>query len=251
MASQFYVSGLTCWLVTERLFLSREGWCPMLFMTIPTAGSHPALLNNLIQDCGLSYENIIIVSTRPGVTVPPGVVLIEDHGSPNIQRWWNRGIAEAQIRGATAVAVLNDDIRISSDTLHQLHSKLVSEGATIASPSRPPTRDRLYKRPLVPYEPRIWGCLWVLDLSSTLRPDERYVWWYGDSDLDIRARKYFRGVVNVNVDYEHLNPGVGTSQSPQLQVQSDRDAETFQQDYARMLTLSRIANRVKRAFKKC
>jgi hypothetical protein len=236
--------------VVERLFCGYGSWRAVLFVTIPTAGSHPELLSDLIMDCGLPFENIIVISTRPGVTVPPGVVLVEDHDVPNIQRWWNRGISEAQNRGATVVAVINDDIRITPDTLPTLHAALISEGATIASPSRPPTPDGLYTRPLVPYQPRIWGCLWLLDLSSDLRPDERYVWWYGDSDLDIRARRDYRGVVNTHVEYEHMYPGIGTSKSPELQAQSDRDAETFQRDYARLLTLTRYVNRAKQVLRR-
>jgi hypothetical protein len=216
----------------------------VLFMTVPTAGSHPELLNALIRDCGLPLENVIVVATRPGVETTPGVVIIEDFGSPNIQRWWNRGIEEAKTRGASAVAVVNDDIRLVPSTLETLKKRMWETGATIASPSRPPTKDRLYRRPLVPYEPRIWGCLWVLNVSSGLRPDERYVWWYGDSDLDIRARRDHSGVVNVDVGYEHMYPGQGTAKSTELQAQSDVDAETFQHDYARMLTLTRWYNRI-------
>jgi hypothetical protein len=220
----------------------------MLFMTVPTAGTHPELLDALVRDCGLPSSNIVVVTTVPGVHTPAGVIVAEDLGSPNIQRWWNRGIDESIRRGATAVAVVNDDIRVNAETLPLLHNALDTTGATIASPSRPPTPDGLYRRRLIPYEPRIWGCLWLLDVSSDLRPDERYVWWYGDSDLDIRARRNFRGVVNVPVEYEHMHPGVGTSKSKELQVQSDRDAQTFQEDYARILTLSRIVRRAKEVF---
>lgn len=215
-------------------------------MTVPTAGSHPELLNALIRSCGLPLENIVVVATRPGVETPSGVIVVEDFQSPNIQRWWNLGILEAQSRGASVVAVVNDDIRLGPSTLETLKQRMGETGATIASPSRPPTKDRLYRRPLVPYEPRIWGCLWMLDVSSNLRPDERYVWWYGDSDLDIRARRDHSGVVNVEVDYEHMFPGEGTAKSPELKAQSDKDAETFQLDYARMLTLTRWVNRITR-----
>jgi hypothetical protein len=79
----------------------------------------------------------------------------------------------------------------------------------------------------------------MLDAQINLRPDERYEWWYGDEDLDIRARKYFNGVVNVDVYYEHYYPGEGTSQNPVLQALAEKDALTYQQDHARLLTISR------------
>lgn len=211
----------------------------MLFLTLPTAGSHPELLEQMVATCGLPPERIIVIVTRPGVEVPAGVVAVEDFGPINIQRWWNRGIAEAVDRGATAVAVVNDDIRLGPTCLDDLHGALMASGAAIATPSRPPRRDGLHRGPLAPYAPRIWGCLYVLDAACGLRPDERYVWWYGDCDLDIRARRDYGGVVSVDVDYEHLSPGVGTSKSSALAAQSEIDAMTFQQDYARLITLTR------------
>ena len=218
----------------------------MLFMTVPTAGSRKPLLEALIDECGLPREQIVIVATKPGVQLPEGVVVIEDFGPPNIQRWWGAGITEAQRRGATAVAVVNDDIRVTPDTLPTLHAALDETGAAIASPSRPQFRNGLHRRPLVPYEPRLWGSLWVLRLSSSLRPDPRYVWWYGDNDLDIRARRDHGGVVLCDVEYEHLHPSEGTSSNPALVAQTDLDARTFEQQYARLLRISRLMTRWQR-----
>ena len=222
----------------------------MLFMTVPTAGSHPEILGAMIRDCGLPREHVVIIATAPGVEVPDGCVVIEDFGPRNIQRWWRTGIEESKARGATVVAVVNDDIRLTPQTLPQLNEALQVTGATIASPSRPQRRDRVHRRPLVPYSPRIWGCLWLIDASSSLRPDPRYVWWYGDCDLDIRARRDYRGVVTREVEYEHFFPGEGTGLSAELTAQSDRDAVTFQHDYARLLTLSRLATAPRRLFER-
>jgi hypothetical protein len=72
------------------------------------------------------------------------------------------------------------------------------------------------------------------------------VWWYGDHDLDIRARRDFGGVVTKEVDWEHLNAGEGTGASKYLVAQTHRDALTFQRDYARHLTLDRWAKAPRR-----
>jgi len=218
----------------------------VLFMTVPTAAAHPELLAGLIESCGLPPERVIVIATRAGLEIPEGVVVVEDLDPPNIQRWWSRGIAEAQARGATAVAVCNDDIRLGPGALARLHEALVQTGAAIASPSRVEHRDGLHRHRLIPYSPRLWGSLWVVDVASGLRPDPRYVWWYGDCDLDIRARRDHGGVVLCPVDYEHLHPGEGTAKSPQLVAQTEIDAQTFQHDHARLLTLSRWANRGRR-----
>ncbi len=215
----------------------------MLFLTIPTAGDRTQLLTDLIEGSGLPRDQVIVVATRPGVVVPGGVTIVEDLAPPNIQRWWTRGIDEAVRRGATVVAVSNDDVRLSQDTLAGLAEALRSTGAAIASPARPEFPLGLHRGRLVPYAPRLWGSLWALRVDSGLRPDPRYVWWYGDNDLDIRARRDHGGVVLVDVPYEHIHPSVSTSQNPHLAEQTDRDAQTFEEQYASLLRSSRRRNR--------
>ncbi len=212
----------------------------MLFLTIPTAHSHPELLAGIIRDCSLPLEQIILIATKPDLSLPAGCVVIEDPGPPNIQRWWNAGIEEATKRGATAVAVLNDDLKINSETLPKLHGELQRTNATIASPTRPDWGPGHYKNSnLFPYTPVIWGCLWMLNIDSHLRPDPKYVWWYGDSDLDIRARRDYSGIVTADVYYEHYFPGEGTRKSDKLQSQTDIDAQTFELEYKDFLKKSR------------
>ena len=97
-----------------------------LFMTIPTAGSHPDMLEGIVETCGLLRERIVIIRTKPNVDVPSGCIVVDDFEPPNIQRWWKRGIDESAARGATAVAVLNDDLRIEPDTLEKLHDELLA-----------------------------------------------------------------------------------------------------------------------------
>lgn len=217
----------------------------MLFMTVPTAGNRYQMLNDLIDASGLPRAQVVIVATKSNISLPHGVTLVEDTASPNIQRWWNAGIKAAIANGASEIAVVNDDVRISRHTLAALHSALIKTNAAIASPSRKPFRDGLHRRPLVPYEPRLWGSLWMLRAASGLRPDERYVWWYGDNDLDIRARTTFGGVVLVDTDFEHLHPSEGTASSPTLIAQTDLDAQTFERQYARLLRFSRLLTRAR------
>jgi hypothetical protein len=216
----------------------------VLFLTIPTAGSHPELLSELIESSELPSEQIVIIQTRPGVELPAGVIVIEDFGPPNIQKWWKTGIEESVARGAAVVAVLNDDIRIPTGSLQILAGELKRSGATIASPSRPPKRDRVYRRPLVPYEPRLWGCYWLLDVSSGLLPDTDYSWWFGDNDLDIRARRDYSGVLNFNVPYEHFFPGEGTDRSPVLQKLVEQDTRRYQEQNGRLLFWTHWFNKI-------
>ena len=50
----------------------------MLYMTVPTAGDRPELLSALIEQCGLPHEQIVIVSTRPGLTFPAVGALVHE-----------------------------------------------------------------------------------------------------------------------------------------------------------------------------
>ena len=211
----------------------------MLFLVVPTANTRPQLLQDLARDSGVPPSRIILVTTKPDLEMPFGVT-VSDLGPPNIQRWWNRGIAEAERRGATLVAVANDDVRIHESTLPRMQRELGATGATIATPGRSEHRLGLHTRPLVPYSPRIWGSLWMLDLQSSLRPDPRYVWWYGDVDLDIRARRNFTGVVNVEVEWEHVLAGEGSKGNDYLEEQKTLDAQTFARDHWRLVQLSRL-----------
>ena len=214
----------------------------MLFLTIPTANAHPELLENIIAESAIPRERIVLIATRPNLDLPNGCTVIEDLGQPNIQRWWNRGIEESIKRGATAVAVLNDDLVINGDTLHTLHSELIRTKATIASPTRADWGPDLYKDSnIFPYTPVIWGCLWLIDATSQLRPDPKYVWWYGDSDLDIRARRDHSGIATADVYYEHFFAGEGTKKSEALSAQTNLDAKTFESNYKEFLRSSRSA----------
>lgn len=215
----------------------------MLFLTIPTAGSRPQLLGDLVATAGVPRENTILVATRPDVVVPEECHVIEDLGPINIQRWWNRGIDEAVRRGATAVAVLNDDVRIAPRGLESMYNALSETGTTIASPSRPEWGPGVHKGRLVPYRPVLWGACWVLDVSSPLRPDERYRWWYGDNDLDIRARRNFRGIVSVDVAFENTNTGESTSLSVPLQELAAVDGTTFWKQYGTLMRITRFIER--------
>lgn len=217
----------------------------MLFMTVPTAGNRTDLLNALIEDSGLPREQIVVIATRQGVVAPGGVIIIEDYDAPNIHRWWNRGIEEAEKRGASTVAVINDDVRLAPTTLPELATALSVTGAAVASPARDPYPLGVHRGHLVPYAPRLWGSLWVLRIDSGLRPDARYVWWYGDNDLDIRARRDHGGVVLVDVPFEHLHPSEGLAHNPALAAQTDRDAITFETQYASLLRRSRRVTRIR------
>lgn len=210
-----------------------------MYLTIPTAGSHPKLLDGLVTDSGLPRDRVILVRTRPEVDLPVGCTVVDDFGEINIQRWWNTGIGEAVSRGATVVAVSNDDVSIGPATISTLVDALAQSGAVISTPNRLGLRVGLHQGVTIPYEPVIWGCLWALDTRCKLRPDERFSWWFGDVDLDIRARRDFSGVVSCEVDFQHHFAGEATNMSPELMAASAEDANTFMAVHGDLLWRSR------------
>ena len=210
----------------------------MLFLTVPTAGTRNELLQALLAESGLPAERVIVIATQPNIDLPAGCTVIEDFGPVNIQRWWLKGIEEAVARGALAVAVSNDDVSIDTNTLPHLLYALRSTGAAIASPARVDKKPGLHRGRLLPYSPVMWGSLWLLDPSSGLRPNPQYRWWYGDNDLDIRARRDYSGVVSVPAYFEHRNSGEATGTSSHLQELAAGDRQKFESDYRRLVWMS-------------
>lgn len=209
-----------------------------LFLTVPTAGSHPDLLDDLVRVCGVPPERIIVVVTRGGVRLPPGVVALPCLDVFNIQHWWNLGIEEAVRRGADVVAVSNDDVRLAPATLPTLLEALESTGATVAGPGPA----FLHVRRHFPFSPMLDGALWLVDVHSGLRPDERFVWWYGDRDIDLRARRDFNGVVHVPVEFENVHGFAATSTTPALLAHAAKDERTFNRVHVMTLFGSRTVH---------
>ena len=164
----------------------------------------------------------MIVATADGVSAD-GCHIVEDFGEVNIHRWWNTGIDYAQARGATHVLVMNDDVNIDHDAIPRLLAAMVETGAAIASPGDGGLfigRD--------PYWRVLNGACWLLDLSKGLRPDERFRWWYGDNDLDMRARTEHGGVVSIRVHFTHLHANELTAASPELQAIAEADHKVWE-----------------------
>jgi len=181
-------------------------------VTVPTRGDHPELLEQLVIDSGVPRHEFIIVRTA-NVSTPDGVTVIDDFGGLNIHRWWNTGIACAKERGADYVAVLNDDISIEPGAIQELAAIAAKTGSTIATPFK--SRRRFKNR--LPLRPVLIGSLWLLDLKTELRPDENFHWWYGDDDLDIRARRDFNGIITMPINFEHVHGGEATESSSELE----------------------------------
>lgn len=199
------------------------------WLVVPTAGTRAGLLEALVTDSGLPRDQVVVVATDPFAAWPDGVHHIGDDGPANIHRWWNTGIRFAEERGATVAVVANDDIVIAEQTIPDLVAALSSTGAALASPTSRWPGITLHVGPCATWPPDrvLDGALWALDLSTGLRPDETYSWWFGDNDLDLRARLHHGGVATVATAYRHVHPSEATFASPALMALTRADESLF------------------------
>lgn len=188
-------------LLTEEEFLRQlpAGLPPSVGVVIPTKGDHPDLLAGIVAASGLPPERVVIVANG-GARVDPSIpaTWVADDGPLNIHRWWNTGIDLLAERGCTRVAVLNDDLIISPDTLPRLWRGMGSATLALATDEGPS------------------GHLFMLDLGHGVRPDEAYAWYCGDLQL-IADASAARGVVRVPEAWHvHLHATEATESSAEL-----------------------------------
>lgn len=117
---------------------------------------------------------------------------------PNLSRMWNlaAGMAETvggHEPGGPLIAVLCDDAPPPDGWFDAVTAAMADTGAVLGCSAPAPfgwTGPPIIKRePDSDLARRLTGWAWVLDPISTVRADERFEWWWGDTDLDWTARK--------------------------------------------------------------
>lgn len=211
-----------------------------LYAVIPSC-CRPACLRNLVWSLVKDGVYVVVVDTgyERGVVKHPHVVVAEDKGPTNIQRWWNTGLdlvyeyqAMKSMTDEFVVAVLNDDLIIPPRFVQRLAQSIENSDVAAACPIaglRTPeyvvtdTRDSI----------RMAGYAFALRGSLHMRADERFGWWYGDNDIDWTARQQ-GGVAFVGGTwdgFQHLYPDSTTT--GERAEQAGRDRETFIQKWGR------------------
>lgn len=154
-------------------------------------------------------------------------------GEPvNLSKIWNIGLdrvaaAEQDNGEEYVVAVFNDDLTLPKNIVQALAAAIMANDAA-ASFVAP--HGIIPKR--VDTDPwhlgnRMVGYAFALRGSAGLRADEDFLWWWGDSDLDLRARQA-GGVVGIEApDLTHHDPNGFTNRNPGLYEQAGKDRETF------------------------
>lgn len=148
---------------------------------------------------------------------------------PNISVMWNLGLeacaADAREEGfgdAWDAAVLNDDVLVMSGWMDEVVGAMDRDGTVLGAPPRQHNR----RQPA--------GYAFVLRGESGIRADERFVWWFGDSDIAMQARTGgqpgFSVVETDEASVIHRYPGETTT--GRLLRQARLDAAEFQRKWA-------------------
>lgn len=214
-----------------------------LFAVIPTIGERNETLAPMIQTLTADGVDVILVynrSTWSGMF--DHSFFYDEKGSlsaiahlwgddpVNLSKIWNMGLDRAEeLSGGDefTVAVFNDDLTLPPGLVQEFADALQREGSSAVYAQ--PWSDLPNMTNHVPWHlgNRMVGYAFALRGWDNLRADEDFLWWYGDSDLDWRARSR-RGVCAIGVPaLVHHDPNGYTNRRPELAEQAGRDRETF------------------------
>lgn len=214
---------------------------------IPTRDRH-----DLVADCIASVadqvDHVIVVDNLSDPPIDPSpwpdkvYCTSEPMDPPNISALWNAGVDVAVSGSAIAgapewdVVILNSDVVVPPGWVDSLSRAMRSTTAVLAYPDQHGgTRQILHTQSgPVDLRTRITGYAFMLRGEVTgLRFDESLAWWYGDDDLDWRAREQGGALLVPGLTVEHRCPNGSMYERPELQAQAGRDRETFQAKWGR------------------
>src|SRR6185369_583717 len=164
------------------------------------------------------------------------LVVVEHHPEqpPNLSRLWNVGlgrVAVANMSGTARtmydVAVCNDDAILPPDWFDRLSTPM-RLGGCYAAGFGPVLEPVFHREPgLTALHERMPGWAFLLRGEGNLRADERFAWWCGDNDLDMKARTLGGTLIMPRDEVRHLYPDQSTSTRPELQARTGVHMQLF------------------------
>jgi hypothetical protein len=216
-----------------------------LFAVIPTVGERNETLFPMCRQLDQDGVTTIVVYNRretPLEDLPWDLNIPFAHSAPyvhthywapdepvNLSAIWNMGLdwAYELAKGEEyVVAVFNDDLTIPAGIVQQFAWHIQHNDAAAAFAASPGALFVTRDGDPLHLGNRMCGFAFALLGSKGIRADETLLWWWGDTDLDIQARKA-GGVVGVPVALQHHDPNGYTNRRPELTAQAGRDRETF------------------------
>jgi GT2 family glycosyltransferase len=207
---------------------------------IPTRNRH-----DMLSDCINSVvDQVDLITVIDNLSDPPidpepwhGKVRVvwAPIDPPNISLLWNIGLANADLNAYRHsadrwdIAVLNSDVTVPPGWIDGLSTAMRAGPAVLAYPDQHGGRRQILHTKAAPVDlrTRITGYAYLLRGEAGLRLDEDLAWWYGDDDLDWRAREHGGALLVPGLAVEHRCPNVSTNERPELRQQAARDRETF------------------------
>lgn len=172
---------------------------------IPTTGRE--CLRDCLKAIAPQVDDIYLINHKAGIKGGDEIklhVLDYFEDVPNISVMWNMGLQAAYDGGAEVVAVLNDDAIVFPGWLERIVRSMAVTGA-VAGWCEGQHRGHLLYQEATPTMRRMQGFAFALDSKAVLLADEQFQWWYGDNDLEWRARQA-GGVVQCGGEIKHLHP---------------------------------------------
>lgn len=219
---------------------------PFRSAVIPTRDRHD-MLADCINSVVDQVNRVIVIDNLSSPPIDPepwhgkvGVVSLPID-PPNISTLWNVGIALADASfhrmdaDAWDIAVLNSDVTVPAGWIETLSTAMRSTTAVLAYPDQHGGRQQILHTKAEPIDlrQRITGYAYLLRGEAGLRLDENLAWWYGDDDLDWRAREQGGALLVPGIPVEHRCPNGSMYERPELQEQAGRDRATFEAKWGR------------------
>lgn len=210
------------------------------YAVIPTH-NRPVELRECLASLAEQVDEAFVIDNASYPPVPPAAfetdafpavtTFYDDEQPPNLSRLWNRGLQVADgldrpwIGAEWFIAVLNDDTIVPPGWLDHVVGMMQATGAAAGCTSEHADAMRLHTGPLRSVFDRITGWAFVLRGSVGIRADENLRWWYGDTAIDVEARR--RGGLVISPGPIVVNRYPNASTTGLLAEQAGRDRATF------------------------
>ena len=216
--------------------------------------NRPDLLRETWCAIGPQVDMVIVIDNASDPAVDPEslhgetwrtAVLHVPEQPPNLSRLWNLAIATALTLyesrttleraesdgGAPRLAVLCDDAPPPVGWFWAVGEAMDAHPGCVIGASAPQPfgwagEPKVKGEPDADLTRRMPGWAWVIDLRTQVRADERFEWWWGDTDLDWAAR-FAGGMVMIGT---HPVPNVryhDFSNRPEQAAQIAADSQRF------------------------
>lgn len=179
----------------------------MHFAVIPTHNK-PTELRECLASLRGQIDHAIVIdnASDPQVEIMDLVddgfaitVIRDPEQPPNLSRLWNTGIKVAQtLQGWNAdeanagldffIAIINDDVIVPPGWMGYVVDNMMVHDASAGCISTFTNFAGLKTRPPVNAYDRLTGWAFVLDGEDGILANEELRWWYGDNDIDMKAR---------------------------------------------------------------